>query len=185
MSTGPSFSHKPDLHHSLWPWEYSICNNIHPCLKVPFITASFSGSYELYHLHLSKTSATVRHYWGPLNNSARPRVSWATDLKKKKNHLTLWMTETNCNAFLFSLLHSPSFPCLSSSPYLSFSLFFLHQLPFPVLSLGSPPTPLGHLQNGVRAPAQRNTRKARGDILLPDPWPTSLTAFSVPLRPPG
>lgn len=89
------------------------------------------------------------------------------------------MAETNCNALLFSLLHSPSLPYLSSSSRFSFSLFFLHQFPFPVPSLAGPPAPLGHLYYGVRAPAQRNQESRRAHSLATTP-----TAFPFPFSPP-
>lgn len=115
---------------------------------------------------------------------SRPRVAQDHWLKKKKNlpktqHSTLWMAETNCNALFFSLLHSPSLPYLSSSSRFSFSLFFLHQFPFPVPSLAGPPAPLGHLYYGVRVPAQRNQESRRAHSLATTP-----TAFPFPFSPP-
>ncbi|XP_006922112.3 agouti-signaling protein [Pteropus alecto] len=94
------------------------------------------------------------------------------------------MAETNCNAFLFSLLYSPSLPCLAFSSHFSFSLSFLHQFPFPVPSLAGPPAPLGHLYYGVRAQSQRNKESKRAHFLAAAtstafPFPFSLPKMDV------
>ena len=109
----------------------------------------------------------------------------ATDIKWNKNSTPPSGRQRPIAMHSFSFCNLPPFLVFLPLPSLLSSLFpswVLLPCPKPCWSSSSTGT-LG-CGMGVRAPAQRNIKKAGGHMHLPEPL-AHLTAFSVALRPPG